>query len=477
MRKRFETQYSLGTLKIEDTKINVKSRDAFTKLIIALKYIYTDEKYNSQVLSLLDRSVLGNKQNTGRPGMNLWQIFVLAQTRLALNISYDRLHHMVNHDALLGQIIGIQTTWEYEKAEIEYQTIVDNVKLLDDETLKKINDIIVKMGHDVFKKKETEASNLKSDSFVVETNVHFPTDYNLLWDSMRKTLDAVEEFLKKYAVKGWRKIEYWRQELKNMMRAISQSSRKKEEARVLLVEEYLHKSKSFSEKLDKEQKNLPLNDTADLARHCELDYYKGLIVKHIDLLERRIINGEKIPHQEKMFSIFEPYTEWITKGKQNPSFELGKNLTITSDQFHLIVDFEIMEHQTDSQIVIPLADRVLQKYDVSSWSFDKGYYSKENKELLNLFIEKVIMPKKGRLNKQEEQEEHQKEFKKLRNKHSAVESNINELEHRGLDRCPDRGYQHFKNYVALGICAYNLHRIGAELLRQAKEKIKLKQVA
>ena len=83
------------------------------------------------------------------------------------------------------------------------------------------------------------------------------------------------------------------------------------------------------------------------------------------------------------------------------------------------------------------------------------------------------MPKKGKLNKKEYEEEHKKEFKVLRHKHSAIESNINELGHRGLDKCPDRGYQHYKNYIALGVCAYNLHRIGAELMRQAKAKQKL----
>ena len=71
-------------------------------------------------------------------------------------------------------------------------------------------------------------------------------------------------------------------------------------------------------------------------------------------------------------------------------------------------------------------------------------------------------------------EEHQNEFKRLRNKHSAVESNINELEHRGLNRCPDKGFKHFKNYIALAVCSYNLHRIGAELLRQ--ERLRLKQL-
>jgi len=57
----------------------------------------------------------------------------------------------------------------------------------------------------------------------------------------------------------------------------------------------------------------------------------------------------------------------------------------------------------------------------------------------------------------------------LKNKHSAIESNINELENRGLDRCPDRGYNHFKRYIGIGVCVYNLKKIGRELLAQKRE--------
>ena len=82
------------------------------------------------------------------------------------------------------------------------------------------------------------------------------------------------------------------------------------------------------------------------------------------------------------------------------------------------------------------------------------------------------MPKKGKCNRLEREEEKQRGFKLLRNKHSAVESNINELECRGLDRCPDRGYANFKRYIGLAVGAYNLRRIGQELIaiqRRAQE--------
>lgn len=483
MRKKFELQYSLGVKKIEDTQPNLKSRDAFPKLILALKELYVNPRYNSNLFSILEDKIIKPKKATGRHGMNLWQIFVLAQTRLALNISYDTLHDYTNEHKTFRQLLGIEAEKGFEQIEIEYQTIIDNISLLDEATLKKINDIIVEMGHDVLKKKETEALHLKTDSFVVESNVHFPTDYNLLWDSARKCISSIKKLLKKYPeTTGWRNIKSWYRELKNQMRAISQSKKKSEEMRVKLVQNYLNKAKLFLQKFITEKNDLQLIDSIDLAIHLEMDYYIEMLVKHIDLLERRVIKGETIPHEEKVFSIFEPYTEWINKDflrEQKPALgiELGKNVQITSDQFHMIVDYHIMENQKDSHAVTPLAERVLLKNIVSSWSFDKGFFSKENKEILSLFINDLIMPKKGKLNKKEVEEEQKPIFKKLRNKHSAIESNINELEHKGLDRCPDKGIKNFRRYIGLGICAYNLHRIGAELRRQAIEKIRLQKAA
>jgi len=88
------------------------------------------------------------------------------------------------------------------------------------------------------------------------------------------------------------------------------------------------------------------------------------------------------------------------------------------------------------------------------------------------------MPKKGKCNKLEKEEEGQRYFKRLRNMHSAVESNINELECRGLNRCPDRGYPNFKRYIGLAVGAYNLRRIGQELIavqRQFQQSINQRQ--
>jgi hypothetical protein len=484
MRKRFEQQLSIGQFPISETKINRKSKNSLDELLVALKAIYCTAEYNERIFSLLEKHINAKKKKTGRSGMDLWCIFVLAQVRLCLNLSYDVLHNLANNHITLRQILGIEKSFGYDRVEFSYQNIYDNITMLSDELVAEINVIVLEFGHkEVFKKKESTALRLKTDSFVVESNVHFPTDYNLLWDSTRKCLDTVSVFLEKYKeLDRWRKIENWRYAIKGLMRELgkaSSSGGKNKQARVeQATKRYLKKAGVLLKKLHQELPCFPMYDLPDVALIITLEYFMVLMEKHIDLVNRRLLQGEKIPHQEKIFSIFETYTEWINKGKSNPNVELGKKLAITTDQFDLIVDYQLMNEQQDRDIVIELADRLLMKYNIASWSFDKGFWRKENKELLALEVPKVIMPKLGKRNKAEEEEEKSRPFKRLKDKHSAIESNINELEHRGLDRCPDRGIHNYKRYISLGVCAYNLKKIGRQILKQqrsanieAKEKL------
>lgn len=476
MRVRFEQQYELGVKLIQETPVLLKSRDDVPALVMALLKIYNDSHYNTQIFNILERFIMKEKKQTGRKGLTLWQIFVLAQFRLALNLDYDRLHYMVSSDTTIRQLLGIETETGFDRIEIGYQRIIDNLHLLNEEMLKEINNVIVSFGHrEVFKKKEAEALQVKTDSFVVESNVHFPTDYGLLFDSIRKAVSVMKKMDNKHSdVIGWRKIDDWEKSLKYLCRGLGRAAStggKNKENRVRkAANNYLKKAIAFRNKLETNKHTLPINDNRDLADTIALDRFIDLISKHIDLIERRLLKGESIPHEEKIFSIFEEYTEWITKGKKRPSVELGKKLSITTEQYGLIIDYKIMNHESDSQIVLSTADRVLLRYDIYSWSFDKGYYHKDNKWLLKTAIEKVVMPKKGKRTKEETEEEQSPEFKKTKHKHSAIESNINELEHNGLDRCPDKGYEGFKRYIAIGIIAHNLQRIGKELLKLERSK-------
>lgn len=488
MRKRFEQQLSIGQIPIEDTFINPKSKHAIDELLAALKKIYITKEYNERIFSILENHLVFTKQKTGRKGMDLWQIFVLAQVRLNMNMSYETLHNIANNHKGIRGLMGVEREFGYEDIRFEYQNIYDNVSLLNDEIVKELNQVILDFGSKkVFKKKENTASHFKTDSFVLESNVHFPTDYNLLWDSARKSLDTISKIIEKHShIPGWRKIKNWRYELKGLMRELGKASssggKNKQKRMFESADRYIIKSKVLSNKLKSQLPKLPQKDIEDIALALTLEEYISLMDKHIDLVERRIIKGETIAHHEKIFSIFEPYTEWIKKGKLRPNVELGKKLMITTDENNLIVDYQILNNQQDRDVVIDLADRLLPRFKIASWSFDKGYWSKENKALLSLEVPQVIMPKLGKRNKAEESEENARSYKLLKNKHSGIESNINELEHRGLDRCPDRGEDNYNTYTGLAICSYNLKKIGRQILQEErallkKEKKRLTQAA
>ena len=481
MRNRFEQQYSIGHRLIKDTPINPKGKGKLEDLIAALKAIYCNEEYNQRIFNVLENYLVKGKKRTGRKGMDLWNIFVLSQVRLCLNTSYEWIHNLANNHLAIRWLMGVETEYGFKRIEFSYQNIYDNVNLISDEMVKQINSIVLEFGHgEVFKKKETAALRLKTDSFVVESNVHFPTDNNLLWDSARKSIDMVHKFLEKYEnIKSWRKIKNWRSELKGLMRELGKASASGGKGKELRVRaaacKYIKKAQAFYFKLEQGLPTFPINDDQDLVLIITLEYFMQLLSKHIDLVNRRIIKEETIPHEEKMFSIFETYTEWIKKGKARPNVELGKKLAITTDQYDLIVDYQIMDQEQDRDIVISLADRLLAIYKILSWSFDKGYWRKENKQLLQTEIPKIIMPKLGKRNRQEQEEESNRSFKRLKNKHSAIESNINELEHRGLDKCPDRGIKNYTRYIGLGVCAYNLKKIGAEILKVQRKELERQQ--
>jgi len=151
MRKRFEAQLVLGSTPIAQIQIPLKSRDEFPAFLRAMQYIYTDTDLNEHVFSLLESKIC-TKKRTGRPGIDMWSIFVLAGARLCLNTDYDRLHYLANHDNLLRQMLGVHDGIVRGRA-FDRQTIIDNVQLLDDETLREINNAIVGAGHKLVKKK------------------------------------------------------------------------------------------------------------------------------------------------------------------------------------------------------------------------------------------------------------------------------------------------------------------------------------
>jgi IS5 family transposase len=477
MRKRFEQQTTLGILPVADVKINTKSRDELPPVLVALQQIFITPELNEKIFLLLEAKITGMKKKTGRPGMDLWHILVLAIVRHTLNTNWDRMEYLSNNDKTLRKIMGVHVEkFGIEEMEFAYQTIVDNVSLIEEDMLYEINDIVVAYGQKLLKKKEEAVIlQLKTDSFAAETNIHFPTDLNLLYDSLRKGIETVGHLCKQdKTIKGWRKHKSIISDIKSLFRIASHKVFKgrNETEKIQSVKDYLGRARFINKRL-MAVKSAGGSVTTLMALQQYIDY----IAKFINQVERRLLKGEVIPADEKIFSIFEPHTEWISKGKLNKKVELGHLVLITTDQHSFIVDYKVMERQKDAQQVNDLANRIKTKFSnavVSSHSFDKGFWSKENFAILEQQeIATAVLPKRGRHTKEDTKRESDPGYKLLRRKHSAVESNINMLEHHGLNRCPDKGLKQYKNYVGLSVLAYNLHQLGNKIVaKQRKEEEK-----
>ncbi len=490
MREAKNQQMQLGEVDISAIRINPKSRDDIPQILRGLQLLYTNVAIRETLFTALEQVIPSQvNKSTGRPGMMLWRIFVLGVLRLNLNCDYDRLHNLANNHRTIREMLGHS---DFYKHEYQLQTLKDNVKLLTPKVLEEINHIVVLAGHDLLKKKENAKLAARCDSFVTKTDVHFPTDINLLFDASRKVIGLVAQLCSQFNINSWRQYRHNVKTIKKLYRKAQQSKKgnKKDEAKRLSQIQDAHKSyidlaEVFFDKAKQTIKHIESNESLsmiDTVRVAEVNDYLKHGARQIDQIRRRVLQGEKIPHGEKVFSLFEPHTEWICKGKQGVPVELGVRVCIIEDKDQFILHHKIMYKQTDDKVAVAMAEEAKQKFpNLYSVSYDRGFYSKDNREQLSKALESVALPKKGKLSKSDKIIQRDENYLQAKDKHSAVESAINGLNRHGLDRCLDHGDAGFERYVALSIVARNIQRIGSILqkreqrlliLRERKQKLK-----
>ncbi len=486
MRKLIQEQMKFGEVAISDIQFDVRSRDEIPKVLIGLQAMYCNLDVRRWVFEVLVNLVPdGINPNNGRKGMDLWKILVLGILRLSCNWDYDKLKEIADNHKTVRLMLG------HSRMDNEFryalQTLKDNVSLFTPEILDKINQIVVKYGHEIVGKKPDEKLNASCDSFVLETDVHYPTDINLLWDAMRKVILLIMVLCDQLGLPGWRKSNYLIKKVKKLFRKAQQmklsnskNEKKKAKKEQLIIAAHLAYLDLASALVEKAKETLlGVSSSSDIVLDLKIKEILRYIVhaeRQIDQIRRRVVKGESIPHNEKVFSIFEEHTEWISKGKAGVSQELGLKVCIVKDQFGFILHHRVMQNETDDQIAVPIIQETKDRFvELGNCSFDKGFHSPKNQEELRKLLDRVILPRKGKLSAINREIENSEEFREARRKHSAVESSINALENHGLDRCQDHGIKGFERYVALAILARNIQIIGHIL--QQKELRRVQRIA
>ena len=498
MRNVFSPQLSIGQIDITDIVIDVSSRDDIPLLLLGLQHLYSNRLVRDAVFKILakvaptkaeDEATTLVSLDKGRPGMDQWRILVLGSLRLALNADYDRIQELANQHKTLREMLGHSGFADDYRYRL--QTVKDNLKLFTPELMQRINVEVVRAGHQALGIHPQAILHGRCDSFVLKTLVHFPTDSNLLYDAIRKLIEGCVKWSESHPIAGWRQHAYHLRQFKKQYRRLQTLKHSTSKDPVKKAAKQLEIEQAYQDYLDLAQAHL---DRARLSLNTlqkdhavpaewltELNDFCQHAARQIDQIGRRVLQGETIPHGEKVFSLFQPHTEWISKGKAGVPVELGLRVCILEDQHGFILHAAVMQKTTDDQVAVPMVEAAQTHFpQLKSCSFDKGFHSPNNQQGLAERLDQVVLPKKGKLSQADRERETAPEFKRLRRQHAAVESAINALEVHGLDVCPDHGIDGFERYVALAVLSRNIQQLGAIKRQQERQRLadeKRKQVA
>ncbi len=217
---------------IANIEFDLQSRDEIPKLLMGLQYIHRTASIREKVSEVLKQIVPKKSYESGRPGMDLWKILVLGTLRLNCNWDYDKVHEMANSHNKIREMLGHSKT-DFD-SQYALQTIRDNIALLTSEILGEINQIVVKAGHSIISTNKELELRGSCDSFVVETDVHYPTDTNLLFDATRKMISLIAIICTEIGITAWRQGDHNIRKVKSLLRGIQRLRRSTSKERMKL---------------------------------------------------------------------------------------------------------------------------------------------------------------------------------------------------------------------------------------------------
>ena len=471
MRKAFEPQQRLDCCPILNVQLNLNCRDEIIPILRTLQHIYSQPKARDSILQAIAEDVNeSSDRKRGRRGLYYWEILVLAAVRLGRGLNYDALQDLAENHRTLRYIMGIGD-WE-EDVSFDWRRIQDNLTKISAETVEKINQLIVKEGHRLVPE-APEA--VRADSFVAETNIHYPTESSLIRDGLRKILSLCGVMAVMLGHKGWRQHKHLHRKAKKLAGRIDRIAARKgpgsEERRDGLYRQLLELAETILTRADELRKAIADGGIVDLeilALDEELKTFMERTRHVCDTAYRRVVFDEKVPNNEKLFSIFETHTQLYKRGKVAEPVQFGRLVLVYEDDAGFIVDYHILPRESqDCDVVVPRT-RMLQERlggRICRVSFDRGFHSPENQRELAEIVKDPCLPMTGVKQAAEQAREASVEFREARQRHPGIESAIHALQAgNDLARCRDRTEPGFKRYIGLGILGRNLHVLGKILI-------------
>lgn len=469
MRQSYSNQLRMDCVSIENVPLNLDCRHEIIPLLAGLQHVYSDVELRQLVTNLIGNDVNSeSRTDIGRTGYSYWQIAVLGIVRLGCNLNYDQLQDLCeNHRALRG-ILGVG---EWDSTRFGFKRIRDSLSLIKPSTLEAISQLIVQLGQNLH---GAARDSVRADSFVIETNIHYPTESSLIWDGLRKLLPVSQELASSLKLKGWRQWRHQLKQIKQDVREIARLSASEDPKVIARVYpaygKLLKRVGSLLDRIRNLQKvaeKSPLDATQDLQSK-QVKHWYSLTSRVVDTAFRRTQLGEKVPNADKLFSIFESHTQLYRRGKAGQPNQFGRMVMVYEDAAGFISHYYLMgRNELDSQVVVEQTQIAQRKHEgqIADASFDRGYYSPDNQTRLESIVTHPCLPPRHRNQYAQWLKQASDRLQESRKRHSGIESAIGALQSgNGLSRCRDRGEEGLARYLGFAVLARNLHVLGKLLI-------------
>lgn len=340
---------------------------------------------------------------------------------------------------------------------LDYSFLCKCFKVIRPETWKKINKLL---GSYALKNDQLDTKEVRVDTTVVESNIHYPTDASLLWDSYRvlKRL-LVSARRHKASVCPHRfhdkKVKGHYLFITRYMSSKSKSRKRKVKRRFLDLISSVERVVGIAEEF-----SLLVQESWDIVLasiESEIEEYLKAVRNVVGVTKRVVINGETVPAIERTYSIFEQHVELIKRGKRNKGVEFGHKVLLCQTKDKFITDYDVMEEQRqDSEHV----EEVL----------------KRHKEQFGKYPE-VLAGDKGFRSELKEMKKHEKKVKVLaipkrasdwgnellqpwQGFRAGIEGSISVLKRAfRLAKCHYRGFKSFAASIGMGVFCHNLVKL------------------
>jgi IS5 family transposase len=344
-------------------------------------------------------------------------------------------------------------------------------------TLAAVNQLVVQAA---VKLDLEDGKQLRVDTTVVETNIHYPTDATLLWDTVRTVTRLVWELHEKLprGVKGF--TDRTRSARRRMQAIQRMTARQREQQQtpkyrelIGITEQVVSNARQVSAAAKRVRKVDEITRAVIDTICKQISDFCALGVRVIDQTRRRVLQGETVPAEQKLYSIFEPHTDLIKRGKTLKPVEFGHKVFLAESSHGLITEYRVLEgNPVDSDHVQASLDQHQKTFQHAPdcYAADRGFYSAENMEnCKDAGVSQVCIPQRGGQRTVEQEElERSRAFKKGQRFRAGIEGRISVLfRGRGMKRCLLKGRERFEVLVGAAVLANNLMRI-ADLLDKRK---------